>query len=413
MLGRVLSISIWVSLFGPILSVGQNTCGNTKLICLIPTVLHTTSGQFNFFNEAFGAQISQLPLATPASGFIYTFDRQKGVYTGSQESFGPLLAERSETIGRHKAYFAFTYQRFPFSEIDGNGLKKIPILFYFPSEKSPEVVTETTNRVDTKVDQFVAFGTFGATDWLDVSVAIPFEKISMGVSAAGTEYSTMTTAKASFNEFLAGDASGLGDVVISAKGTLLKRERYGVALGGELRFPSGDEQNFLGSGAFGLKPYVVLSRRGRIAPHLNLAYQWNANSSLAMVQNGNEQRLPGFFGYTAGADIGVTRRLTVVGDWVGQHFFDASQVTKPKTLTEPVAGKQMPFLTIQPTTGSYDVNNLALGVKANPWSHLLLLANMTIKLDEGGLRANVSPFLVSPIHFESRPNGLSSLPQLG
>src|SRR5947209_4293042 len=78
----------------------QSNCG-TKLYCLIPTVFHTTSSTFNFFNDAFGTQIGQLPLASPASGFVYTFDKS-GVYTASSESFGPLLAERSETIGRHK-----------------------------------------------------------------------------------------------------------------------------------------------------------------------------------------------------------------------------------------------------------------------------------------------------------------------
>src|SRR5579864_6906375 len=90
------------------------TCGSTKLSCLLPTALHTNPPTFNFFNEAFATQIGQLPLATPASGFIFTFDKQKGVYKASQESFGPLLAERVETIGRHKAYVAFTYQWFSF-----------------------------------------------------------------------------------------------------------------------------------------------------------------------------------------------------------------------------------------------------------------------------------------------------------
>ena len=69
--------------------------------------------------------------------------------------------------------------------------------------------------------------------------------------------------------------------MLSAKGTLIKGEKLGMAIGAELRFPSGDERNFLGSGALGVKPYLVLSRRGRVAPHLNVGYQWNADSVLA------------------------------------------------------------------------------------------------------------------------------------
>src|SRR5260370_22751785 len=165
-----------------------------------------------------------------ASGFSVTFDKSKGVYNDSQESFGPLLAERVESIGRHKLYLAFTYQRFGFSELDGNSLNNLPLLFTFPSETTPQVVTSTHNRVDAKVDQFVAFGTFGLTRRVDVSIAIPFEKVSMGASAAGTEYSTTSAAHASFTEFLAGSASGLGGVVVSAQGTLLKHESVGLAV---------------------------------------------------------------------------------------------------------------------------------------------------------------------------------------
>lgn len=249
MFGRAFKVMIQTSLFGAISMLAQTTCGNTKLACLLPTALHTNPPTFNFFNEAFATQIGQLPLATPASGFIFTFDKQKGVYKASQESFGPLLAERVETIGRHKAYVAFTYQWFSFSDLDGNDLKHLPILFSFPTELNPQVVTQTDNRIVANVNQYVVFGTFGLSDHVDVSLAIPFERVSMGVTSIGTEYSTTTPATASFSEYLPGVASGIGDVVISGKGTVYRLEKYGFAVGGELRLPSGDEQNFLGSGA--------------------------------------------------------------------------------------------------------------------------------------------------------------------
>src|ERR1700733_9470213 len=172
MVYRILKIAIEVGLLSAVSVLAQNTCGNTKLECLLPTALHTNTPTFNFFNEAFATQIGQLPLATPASGFIFTFDKQKGVYTASQESFGPLLAERVETIGRHKAYVAFTYQWFGFSNLDGNDLK----------------------HIDTTVNQYVVFGTFGLSDHIDVSLAVPIERISIAVTSKGTEYSTTTPA---------------------------------------------------------------------------------------------------------------------------------------------------------------------------------------------------------------------------
>jgi hypothetical protein len=241
MFGRVLKVIIQAGLFGAINMLAQTTCGNTKLGCLLPTALHTNVPTFNFFNEAFATQIGQLPLATPASGFILTFDKQKGVYTNAQESFGPLLAERVETIGRHKVYLAFTYQWFDFTDIDGNDLNHMPILFSFPSAVGAQVVTETNNHIDTKVNQFVAFGTFGVAEHVDISIAIPLERISMEVTTKGTEFSTTTSATTSFTQYLPGVASGFGDVVISGKGMLLKWEEYGLAVGGELHLPTGTE----------------------------------------------------------------------------------------------------------------------------------------------------------------------------
>jgi hypothetical protein len=94
MFGCVLKVMIGASLFGAINMLAQTTCGNTELACLLPTALHTNPGTFNFFNEAFATQIGQLPLATPASGFVYTFDNQQGIYISSAESIGHIWLSR-------------------------------------------------------------------------------------------------------------------------------------------------------------------------------------------------------------------------------------------------------------------------------------------------------------------------------
>lgn len=389
MLKRAVVIAIFSYMMIPAGARAQN-CASTKLFCLIPTAFHTTVSQFNFFNEAFGTQITQLPLATPASGFIFTFDKSLGVYTASNQSFGPILSERAETIGRHKLYLAFTYQHFGFSEIDGTNMTNIPIVFtFFNAADGDTVYTATRDRVDTKVEQYAIFASFGLTSRVDVSVAIPFERISMGVSSTGTEYSTISTAKASFKEFIPGTASGIGDVIFSAKGTLLKKQRFRMALGTELRVPSGDDRNFLGSGAVGVKPYVAFSRTGKITPHLDLGYQWNGTSFLATNRSGTEQDMPGFFFYSGGLDAGVTKRVTVVADLLGQHFFNAPQITSPRSITIP--GQTGSFSGVEPISDAYGTNNLAIGTKINPVGHLLITANVLIKLDNGGLRAKVVP----------------------
>ena len=398
---RIVRTAILAGLMGPIIASAQ-TCGNTTLSCLIPTALHTSGPTFNFLNQAFGEQIGEVPLATPASGFIYSFDKSLGIPVLSQESFGPLLAERAETIGRHKGYLAFTYQRYSFTIIDGNGLKNLPILFSFPSAQQPQVVTSTQNRIDASLNQYAVYGTFGITDRIEVSFAVPLGRVALGVSSTGTEYSTTTSASTSFTEYLAGTASGIGDVILAAKATVLERENYALAAGLELRFPSGDAKNYLGSGAYGVKPYFVWSHRarntpkldwGRISPHLNLAYQWNGTSVLATGSNGVEDNLPSYFGYAAGADVAFSKRVTGVLDFVGREYFGAAQVSTPQNITAPVNNTPTVFSSIVQVNGSYNVNNLGLGFKVNPWNRVLVMANVTFRLNRGGLRATAIPFV--------------------
>ncbi len=237
MFRRALNVTILTSRFSAFTMLAQTTCGSTKLVCLLPTALHTNPPTFNFFNETFATQIGQLPLATPASGFIFTFDKQQGVYKASQESFGPLLAERVETIGRHKVYVAFTYQRFAFSEIDGNDLHHLPILFSFPSSQNATVITATDNRVDSRVNQYVVFGTFGLSDHVDVSVAIPIERVSLGVASKGTEFSTSSPATSSFTEYLPGVASGLGMLSWPPRGPCSAASSMGSRSAGSCVYP--------------------------------------------------------------------------------------------------------------------------------------------------------------------------------
>jgi hypothetical protein len=391
MLKRMLIFSILLTQFSTVTVMAQDVCSTTartKLYCLIPTAFQTPATSFNFFNTSFATALSQLPLATPASGIIY--EVVNGVLTESTRSFGPIMSERAETTGRHKLFLGFTYQHFAFNSIDGTDLKNVPIVFTF-STPTDLIYTATNNRISTTVNQYAAYATFGLTNRVDVSIAVPFQRVSMGVSSVGTEYSTTSSAQASFQEFIPGVASGFGDVLLAAKGTVWSGERSGVALGAELRLPSGDALNFLGSGAVGVKPYMAWSRKGKISPHVNLGYQWNGNSVLARNSAGQEQQLPTYFMYYFGADIGATKRLTIIADFLGEEFFNAPRVSSPTQVTIPNRGLSFP--SIEPFNGSYAANNLAIGAKVNPWNHLLITGNLSIRLNNGGLRANVVPLI--------------------
>jgi len=55
----------------------------------------------------------------------------------------------------------------------------------------------------------------------------------------------------------------------------------GVAVGVDVRLPPAIDQNFLGSGATGVKPFGSFSYKARISPHAEVGYEINGDSTLA------------------------------------------------------------------------------------------------------------------------------------
>ena len=51
------------------------------------------------------------------------------MYSRSARSFGPILAERAETIGRDKFAVGFSHQNFTFNSVDAVPLRSVPSVF--------------------------------------------------------------------------------------------------------------------------------------------------------------------------------------------------------------------------------------------------------------------------------------------
>jgi len=382
----------------------------------LPNAFHSahfnSSFQENFtpLNSELGTALTRLPLASPASGFVYTFDKSLGVWNQSNQSFGPILSERSETIGRHKLFVAFGYQHFGFSKLDGVNLHSLPAVFgHQTTAASPDYEKDyitTVNNIGFTVNQFTFFGTFGITNRLDVSVAIPFEQTNLNVTSTAhiVRIAAPSPIFGQFHYFDAADpqnsvdktffasnsASGIGDVIFRGKYNAYKGERFGIAAGLDVRVPSGDAMNLLGSGAVGVRPFAAFSYRARVSPHINAGYEWNGDSVLAgNVLTGVKGKLPNAFLYGAGVDMGMNKWATAVFDIVGQVSLDTEQIAV-STFTA-ANGSQAPTFTV--TRGNVAITSASLGMKVNPWKNLLLNGNVLIKLNDGGLRATAVPYV--------------------
>src|SRR5215472_1339678 len=69
-------------------------------------------------NNELAAQLSTFPLASSAGGFTYRYDPALGTFTRATDSFGPIYAERADTIGKGKFNFGLNFSHFTFDRID-------------------------------------------------------------------------------------------------------------------------------------------------------------------------------------------------------------------------------------------------------------------------------------------------------
>lgn len=408
-------------------------------------------------NQAIGVQVSQLPLASPSSAITWAYNPAAKIFTAStEESLGPIIGERATTIGRRRLFVAFSYQYFGFSTIDGSNLHSLPIIFehqVFPADSmnppcpnqtglKPQyqgdpcfvrAFISTTNSIDMKAHQFAFYATYGITSNLDVSIVVPILDVRMAVKTSATIVNNSVPPPGSqfpafhlFNPGVvkgcantppsgvcldgsfsdSGSASGVGDIVLRGKYNVYKGEKAALAAGVDVRVPSGDVQNFLGSGTTGVRPFGVFSYEARVTPHAEVGYEVNGNSILAgdfagLMATGAKGSLPNRFVYILGADASIMRRLSASFDFYGQRFLSAAKlVATPYTDQGSCSDSNCTTLTpgtthpnVTQTTGDIDIRSLAFGVKYRPTSNLVVTGNVLVKVDDGGLRSRAVPLV--------------------
>jgi hypothetical protein len=369
--------------------------------------------EFRLVNIALTSQLAAIPLPSPGSGFTYKFDDASGTFVRSARSFGPILAERGETIGRGRLAVNFAYQFFSFDHLDGVPLVAVPAVF---RHDNPQLgggradVVSTMNSIVASVSQFSGALTFGVTDRLDVSLAMPVVRTSLSLLSNATVQRVGTGADRSVHYFadpaaIGGygssqqyfseeSASGLGDLVVRAKATLLREGTRALAAGIDARLPTGDEQNLLGAGAGGLRPFAAFSASvGAFAPHANVAYQWNGKSVLAGdVYADIKGDLPDQFMYALGSDLSVNQHFSLVFDLLGQRVIDSPRL-QVSTFTATGAGGSVTLPDIQFTQTSYWTSVAALGFKANVAARVLLDFNLRVRISENGLVDRIAPLM--------------------
>ncbi len=224
-------------------------------------------------------ELATLPINSSPGGFTYRLNPTLGTVERASDSFGPFFVERSLTAGAHRASLGVSYQYTNFATIDGHNLTDgtlVATASKFRNQSQSFDVETVSLKIHTNTTTFLA--DYGLTDTLDLGVAVPFVAVNLSGQRTDT-YRGQAFLQAAGSAV----ASGLGDIAVRAKYTILSSGGSGLAVAAEARAPTGNQKNLLGAGKAAVKPLLIGSiEQGRLAAHLNLGYTFGGLSNLTL-----------------------------------------------------------------------------------------------------------------------------------
>lgn len=439
---------------------GQLTnAGNYKAI---PSVVGLSSA----LSASIGTALSILPIASPASSVITIKDSATGADLPADSTLGPIFTERGETIGRHKFYIGISTQNFHFTNLNGEPVRSLTILD--PGGESSHILNGSGAMVttfpttfdvamDVRLSQNVALVTYGVTSRFDVSLGLQVVHAAIssrtynGEIYVGDGFNNTASATQPncwcVDTFTPGTppgsagaptgaglilsdvnsanygSTGFGDMLLRFKGTIVRRRNLAIAVGTDLRLPTGEARNFLGTGAFAAKPFLAASLYSKVlghgivlAPDVNVGWQISGKSILGGQFTSTAQTistpagpaleygppfvatkgyLPDVFSWAVGTEVAFGRRNTIVADILGNEIGWLHGITNTSTASVsnvPLAQSTGGAPTYGTASGlvsagrvSYGQYSGAFGYKARLYHNLVGTANVLVRFDNNGL----------------------------
>jgi hypothetical protein len=301
-----------------------------------------------FVGNAIGQSVANIPTPATSAGSAVEFTPGGRIETRLL-SGGPIYAERAPSLGRGKLLVGVLFSQMTYRQLRGVPIGDLVFNFRHvdipgtpglgdPIQENNVLQVRMQLALQTTAASF--FATYGITNTFDVGVAVPLVFTSLrGLSEAqivpfgpNSVYSFGGPAedpKVVDNSFQEASAVGIGDVGVRLKLNLKQGERYGYGVQGDLRLPTGSEDNFHGLGTVAARALGVVSAEfGRFTPHVNLGYLYRGRAD--SLQN---HTVVGLFGF----DHMLTEGVTLAVDLLSEFELDKSAVQVPPDIqyTEP------------------------------------------------------------------------------
>jgi hypothetical protein len=332
-----------------------------------------------------GLEVSTAPIGSSAGGFTFTFDPVTRSFSRAAPSFGPMFGERAITAGEGRAGFGINYLRTTYNKIDGVDIQDGSLTTVTLRAGTTPLFAGTA-ELDIKTDTLVFFANVALNRWFDASIAVPY--VNLRIDGIHQIADRLSEGSAS--------AAGLGDIALRGKIRLYEAEQGGVALGVDLRLPTGDHDALLGAGVTRTLVSGIWSATvGPLAPHASFGFEFWSDPFQAFdpLQQATVDAGQHGVAYEAGVEWAAGDRLTVNGEFAGRTLNDGGRLTYREL---PMSGN--PFGITNATVASVDPRGLhrtsvAGGIKWNFAGTALLTASLLLPVNDQGLRDNLTPVI--------------------
>jgi len=359
----------------------------------IPGVVQGESNMLAFITDAISLSVSNIPFTAAASGFAFSFE--EGVPVATAVSPGPIFAERAETMGKGRFLIGANISGIGFDNVRGVPLDRLHLNFTHQNVGNPEMgdppferdVLHVMTSLELNLIVSNVFASFGVSDRIDVGVAVPIVRASLSGSSTAEMVPHVSPTPHTFDQggstrassSTSASATGIGDIAARLKVNLYQTPSLAAALLGDVRLPTGREEDFLGSGATAVRVMGIVSgRRGNFSPHANVGFLYtNAESQ-------NNRLLA-----TVGFDQLLSDIATLAVDLVSSFETADSKLTLPEPVVFTAGG---PVQEIQLTDIPHRKDNFvdaSFGMKFSPGGANRVVTNVLFPLVESGVRPSV------------------------
>jgi hypothetical protein len=370
----------------------------------LPSASAANGAVLDFLTRWVGVSPGYFPVGSTSGGLTFHFEG--GLPIAAAVSAGPIFGERGQTLGRGRAVVGANYTSTRFNTSRGKPIDNLRLDFTHGNIDTDQCdaeegrdcaplgvpayendLLEVLLTLDLDVDVASLFMTYGLLDRVDLGVILPVVHTNLaahsiaqiipfgGLPTEATHFlaGTPQDPVLSTTQVVDGSATGIGDIAGRMKVNLLQGNRAAIALLADVRAPTGDEKDFLGTGEWAFRGLGILSLQfGNFSPHANAGYVWRGENAANGVANDAVLATIGFdqvFAPWATFSADVISELQL-----GRSVFE---VPGPVTFTEPFVRVVRPM---EISDARDNLATVSLGFRLATLSNFMGVANTLIPI---------------------------------